>query len=558
MFCQNCGSQMRDDDQFCPNCGALNDSGSGRETSAGGGKKNGMKLPILAVGGAVAVVAVVAILVVVVGGLFTSPKGRVEKAFLKSVSAYQAAEKKLGVPDIEKWRKNRAIHQQFGLELQSINSEMVGYDLSALKGLGLRMGTDYNGKARKLSMDFDAYWGSDSLFSFQMAADDDELSFASEEFTDGDFYGVNTETLGADLAKLSGDSSVKSLSFNLFDLVDLMLDQADPEEMEKGLKDATKTLWKETEVKKTGTKTLDVNGSSTKTTVYHVKVPKAALKQFVRDMETVLSAVDYYDFCEELLQAMGTPRDVREEILDELDELDIYGELGEELRDMITGDLELDVCLSGGYISALLYEDRIEDVDLELTVCLGGKKEYVDDLSMTLELSNRYSDALIEIQSSGDHSLKGGAYTDETTIRVREDGDTLARVSSELSYNPKGKSDNFQWNMSVDSSGLNLFALDAAGDLQMNKDLLSLDLNDVSVRSMGVKLCTLAVQYAADPKPNPISAGKAQMITNMSERELMRLGEDIADNAYDWSSDMKELFTDNLPSDLLWYIMRAF
>lgn len=562
MFCQNCGSQMRDDDRFCPNCGALNDSGtdggSARGTSAGGGKKTGVKLPVLLAGGAVAAVVVIALLVVSVSGLFASPKGKVEKALSKSVSAYQAAEKKLGMPEIEKWQKNRAFHQQFGLELQSTNSEMVGYDLSALKGLGLRMGSDYDGKARKMSMDLEAHWGSDSLLSFQAAADDDEISFASQEFTGGDFYGVNTETLGADLAKLSGDSSVKSLSFNIFDLVDLVLDQIDTETMKQGIQDAAKTLWKEAEVKKTGEKTLDLNGSSTKTTVYHITVPKAALKQYVRDVGEVLSAVDYYDFCEELLQAIGTPRDVREDILNELDEMDVYGELTEELRDMISGDLEFDACLSNGYLSALLYEDRIEDVDMELTVCLGGKKEYVDDFSVTLELSNRYEDISVEVQSSGDHGMKGGSYTDETTVRVRQNGDTLARVSSEMSFNPKGKSENFQWNVSVDSSGLNLFALDASGSLEANKDLLSLDLDDVSVRSMGVKICTLAVQYAADPKPNPISAGKAQMIGGLSERELMEIGEDIADNAYDWSSDMEELFASRLPSNLFWYIMRAF
>lgn len=563
MFCQNCGSQMRDDDRFCPNCGAVNspDTGSGGfvqdaapawEMPTGGGKKKtGLVIGVAAA--AVAAVAVISVVAVMASGLFASPKGQVEKAFFKSVAAYQAAGNKLGIPDIKQWQKDRTIHQEYSLELQDINSVLTGYDMSALKGLGLRADANYDGKARKMSMELGAYWGEDDLLSFRMAADGDELSFASPEFTDGGFYGVNTKTLGADLADMTGEDSIEDLSFNLFELVDLALDWADTEAMRQGLKDASVKLWEAAEVEKKGEKTLDINGASTKTTAYHITISDRNLERYVDDLEDVMSSMDYVEFYEELLRGMGMPRDAIEDILDELDDVDIYGELFDELRELIDDDLELDVCLSGGYLSAVLYETRIDGTNLELTVCLGGKKEYVDDISAVLE----FTGGSIELTSSGDHGLKNGAYTDETTFRVRQGGSNLVRVNSELRFNPKGKSDNLQWELSAESSGQKA-ALDIEGSLAMDKDQLSMDLNQVSVRAMDMKLCTLALQYTVDRKPDPITAGKTERITDLSERELMEIGNDIERNAERWASDMQELFTSRLPAELLWAITRVF
>ena len=41
--------------------------------------------------------------------------------------------------------------------------------------------------------------------------------------------------------------------------------------------------------------------------------------------------------------------------MNELEDLDVYSELADSLRDAIDelGDVELEVCLSGGYISAV-------------------------------------------------------------------------------------------------------------------------------------------------------------------------------------------------------------
>lgn len=226
----------------------------------------------------------IALLVVGVSSLFASPRGTVEKAFTKTTAAFEEAGDKLGMPDLAKLQKDRSISGSFRVELTGISSQLVGYDLSDLYGLGLGMRTNYSGKDRKMDAQLSAFWDDDELVSFQMLADNANLYLGSSQFTDGSFYGLNTETLGADLKKLSGDDSVEDISFNLFDLMDIILKAAPGEESEKAVKEANKALKAALEVKKTGAKTMDIHGKSTKTTAYHVVIPQDALEDYVDAM----------------------------------------------------------------------------------------------------------------------------------------------------------------------------------------------------------------------------------------------------------------------------------
>lgn len=567
MFCRNCGKEMRDDAAFCPNCGALNGSASTQDqgwsgssyapveqpvSPDGGRKRRGLGLMI---GGGVAAVAVIALLVVAVSSLFSSPKGKVEKAFAKTAAAYEEAGEKVGMPDLDKLQKDKSISGRLSVELKGINSQLLDYDLSDLYGLGLRMSTNYSGKDRKLDAQLAAFWDDDELASFQMLADNANLYLGSPQFTGGDFFGFNTETLGADLAELSGDDSVEDISFNLFDLMDIIMDMEAGEEAEKAAKEANKALKEAIEVKKTGSKTMDINGKSTKTTVYHVVIPQDALEDYVDAMEDIMSSVDYMDMYEELLSAAGVSRDDIDYIMSDLDGLDVYGELTDSVRDVLDelGDVELDVCLSGGYVSAVLYEERIQGTKVELALYLGGGEQYVDDLS--LEITADGGEILME--STGNHTGKGGTFTDETTFRIREDGRSLGRLSSEMSY--KTKEGDFRWEIGVDSGGVSLGVLEMEGTLATTKDSLDLKLDDVSVRSMGMELVSLGLEYYVGPcKGMEVSVGSPTMLADMDEDDLMDLGYDIQGYAQDWLADMQELFMDRLPEDLLWALMYAF
>ena len=566
MICRSCGREINDGAKFCPYCG-MDPSvpvGTGSSWSSPPAPTGpaGLEAPVsgtgkgkkgLLIGLAVAAVAVAVGVAVGVSGLFSNPKSQVEKAMAKSAAAYAAAEEKLELPDIEQWQRDKLLGQQFNLKLTGINSDLIGYDLSALEGLGLHLDADYNLDARVLSCEMGAYWGEDDLLSFSMAAEDDKLYFSSPQFTGETYYGVNTETLGADLTRMTGNDSIGSVSFNLFDLMDTVLEQTDQENLEQDMKGANKALWEAAQVKKEGAKTLSFNGTEAKTAAYRVIFPQEALHQYVDALETTLSLINYFDLYEELYRSMGMPQDQIDEILDMLEDLDIYGQLADVLRDAVDelGDLELEVCLSGGYVSALLYEDKINGTDISLALYLGGGREYVDDLSAELKAD----DIEITLKSSGDHGLKDGAYTDETTVRVKQSGTSVAKIASELSYDPKADRDNFQWDLEANSSGLSLFTLEAAGSLTAEERSVALNLDDISLRVMGMEVCNLSFEYKIRRGPEQMTFGDTRLITDMSMEELTALAVQIQTNAETWVEDMQDLFLTRLPQELLYGMM---
>ena len=226
------------------------------------------------------------------------------------------------------------------------------------------------------------------------------------------------------------------------------------------------------------------------------------------------------------------------------------------IQDIVSelGDVELEVCVSGGYVSAVLFEDRVNGSDLRLALYLGGGQEYVDDIGLELEVDGD----TIEVASSGDHGLKSGVFTDETTVRIREGGSTLARVSSEMSIDPKAGSDNFQWKLGVDSSGLSIFVLDIKGDLTLEKDCISLDSEEVSVRAVGMEVCQLALSYYVDCHPVSEPVSNPRLVTQMDEEELMAMVLDTQERVMVWGNEMEQLFLTRLPQELLWDLMSVY
>ena len=569
MICRSCGREISDGAKFCPYCGMnpAESAGSGSTWGSapepagytgpeapvpGGGKKKG-----LLIAGAAAAVVVLALIAAAAAGLFANPKKQVAAAFAKSAAAYAAVEEKLGLPDVAQWRRDQSIFQSISLQLRDINSQLTGYDLSALSGLEFGMSAGYSGEDRYMLAEAAASWGPDELFLFRMVADDAELYFHSPQFTGDAYYGVNTETLGADLTRMTGDDSMDSVSFNFFDLMELALERVDQEAMEQAVREANQALWQVAQVKKAGTRTLTQNGAETKSTLYHVTVPQEALEQYVDDMETMLSLINYFDLYEELYQSMGMPQDQIDEILDMLENLDIYGELADGLRDVLDdlGSLELDVCLCDGYVSAILFEDEIYGSDVSLTLYLGGNGAYVDNLSAKFSVE----DTEIALESSGSHAMDGQVYTDKTTIRLRQSGTAVARITSELSYDPREDEENFQWDLEVNSSGLSIFSLDTQGTLYVEEDIIDLTLDDAVLRVMGIELCSLHFNCRASRCPDWLEQPmeKARLITGMDQAELTAFANELQNNAEAWVEDMEALFLARLPQELLWAVMYA-
>lgn len=552
MKCSKCGNEIQAGAKFCPHCGGMN---GGAAAPGGSGGYAGPEAPVpggkpkkrlgLLIGGGAALIAIVAALVVVFSGMLASPKGKVEKAFQKSFAAFAQAGEKMEMPDLEKLVQDQKYSQSLALGLNSINSMLVGYDMSALEGLGLRMDVDMDCPDRKMGAEMTAYWAADDLLSFQMLADGSELYFSIPQFMGGELYGLDTKTMGDDLADMTGDESVRGLSFDLFELI-AAVSPADPKELEAAVKKANKALMASAEVERTGSETLSVNGKDTKTSVFHMTIPEDALADYVDEMAKALSAaMDYDKMYRDAMKSMGMSKSDIDYIMSEMGDMDVYGALGDAMQQMvkIVGDLELDVYLSNGYVSAVMWEDKIVGSKVEAALYLGGGKEYVDDISLELKGEGQK----IVLESSGDHGAKGGVFTDETTIRG-----PFPTISSDYRYDPKGGKDNFSWEIEIQGLG----SLDMEGNLNASKDSLELHLDDISVKAMGMEVVSFQMDYAIGPCKGVDPAPKsARMITEMSEAQLMEVGYEIEANTERWAEEMEAMFMNRLPQELFWDLM---
>lgn len=563
MFCLKCGKEIENSAKFCPHCGAVTSASGGNSTPAapaytvpgtengaaqwssdpqGGNKRRGGGLLI---GGAVAAVLVIVVIIAAIGGLFASPKGQVEKALAKTVAAYADARSKMGAPDLDQLIKDRSYTQRISFELDSINPDLTGwYDLSSLKGIGLRLDTDYDQKGRKLDMDAAAFWDGKDLASIQMLVDGGKMTFSSPEFTKGTAYGFNTETLGADLEELGaggGDVDLKKIGFNLFDL----MDKASPseeqtKEIESIMADASKQLFDAIEVEQAGRRSLQVNGRSTDATLYNVVIPEDAMRDYIDAMEDAMKVVDPQDMAKDMLQAMGFDKSTINEIMSETGGADIYGELAGILKQGVKnlGDIELEVYVSGGRVCAVSFDYRANGSKVEIELFLGGGDSYVDDLSLEISSGGQK----LTIESSGDHAGKSGVFTDETTIRLGS-----SRVTSELRYEPKADKDNFEWELRLDNTA----SVKMGGRLTTTKNSLDLELDDLSVRAAGSKLISLEASYYLGPCSGmKVSHPSPKLLSDMDEDDLEDLAYDLQKNAEDWAYDVME----RIPSDLLYYL----
>lgn len=575
MLCLQCGKEIGEGAKFCPHCGAViaasapgpepapsQDGGTAGpayrygtpqkaprpggdpwDASAPGEKKGGKKG--LIIGGAIAAVAVVAALAVALSGLFSSPKGQVEKAVAKTLSVYTDTGKGMGLPNMAEVSRSGSVSQSFRVELNSVSSELTGYDLSALGGLGVSVSGDCDREGRRLGGELAVFWGENEIASVQMAADDNVFSFASPQFTKGDAYGVDTETLGAELARLGVEDEripVEDIGFNLFDLMEQSVSGGQDEDAKQAAGKAGKRLAQAVEVEKNGRKEITVNGKSVNAAAYRVVVPQEAMEEYMDAVEDIVKLADGQESMRQLLRAIGLGEDVIDEITSDAvggsyDE--VFDALGQMFQAM--GDLELDVYLDGGYVCAVEYAKEVDGETLEIGLYLGGGERYVDDLSLRIAANG--GELLVE--SSGSHGGKDGVFTDRTVFRVRSGGSTAFRVSSDFRYEPKALSGNFGWKLNVNNAA----SVEMNGQLTAGKDSVNLRLDDVVLRAAGMKICSLAVDYSVNPcRDVEVSLPAPALLGDMDEGDLLELYYTVEENAQEWEYDMIDL----IPEDLLW------
>lgn len=166
-----------------------------------------------------------------------------------------------------------------------------------------------------------------NAMSLLAIADDNLVSFGSDSLTGGDYYCINTETLGADVAASpvfrESFELDPTFGFNLFDAVPTETEETpslDPGTLSL-LTQFYGELDKAITVEKSGSSTVTVLGQESTTTRYIMTIPAEALRGFVvqslralTEDETFLSTANFTsitpeEFVDVMDQALSTIKD---------------------------------------------------------------------------------------------------------------------------------------------------------------------------------------------------------------------------------------------------------
>ena len=566
MFCKNCGKELNDNAKFCPHCGVkvtgedqtpVNETQTVQapvyETVETGSAQTAYQEPILGGSGArrgkglvfgviaAALVVCVGAGVALAGMLGGSPQTEVEKAMKKSVSAYSQMVEDMGLTTLSKLQEKQAYSTDFSVTLKELPTELYYYfDASVLEGLGVRVGADYSLEKRAMSMSAAAYYGSADLVQAAVSLDDTVLSVYAPEFLGDSALGMDTMTLGADLSNLDpgNQDMYKDISFNLYDFLDKYTQTP---EVDPG---AVKALRKAIQVEKTGKESVEVNGTDLDCTGYRVLIPEDALRDYLDATEDAVSALELEDSMMDLMESMGVPQSELAYMEQELENAMSGKEIFDGLKQAVktVGDIELQVYLNGGYVSAVEWEPVIDGERLEMGLYLGGGKTYEDQWSFVISGGGDE----LRVESEGDHTASSGRYTDLTTISYTDSYGSAFTMESELEYDPKAH--DFMWSIQGDG-----FAMEAEGQLTSSKDAVSLALDNLEFQAYGETMLALEMEYSIRPyEKRETGAAEVTMIGEMSASDLEDLGWEIQDNAQDWVYSLM----DKIPAlqELMWYL----
>lgn len=536
MYCWNCGAEVKEGNQFCQDCGSRQETASSQQLPVQQVvKKSPKKTPVGIIASAVAVVLVIVLLFVFMG----SPSAKVGKALAKSGKAFVNALEKTKLTNITDLAAEKDLSQDISFRLSSVEGD------SALKGAGVRMSVDSSLSGRVIGVGVTPYFGSADLLNLHLKLDNDKIYVGSPELIENSYFMVNTATIGEDLNRLLGTDEAENLSFNIFDLVEQSQKiAAVDEEMEKALRKAGKELVKEIEVEKEGSKTVEVNGQDLKCAAYHVVITEDSLDQLLDTLEDVYmdKLQETNDAYIDMIKATGLPDDVIDELEYTLEDNYVTTEYTfENLHDVLDelGDVELDLYINKGYVVAAVYENTLDGSDVELVVQVGGGDKYVDDISLRLDIDD---DAII-ITSSGNHTGAGGEFTDETVIKEGYNGKEYTVAELEMSYAPKEKNDNFEWEMKVDGEKFT-----AEGQITCSKESVSVNLEKVKLDDY----MTFALEYQLGKyEGDGIVIGQELNLTDMSDEELLKIVMELEENA----GKLLEGLMEEYPAleDLLYY-----
>ena len=531
MFCTNCGNQINDGSKFCPDCGAKLTGAEAApavestfDEAPASSENKPSRAVVIGISAAAAAAVAVVVAVLAILGVFKSPAAKVGAAFEKTFKAYEAAYDELGGFDAAVLIEGEKYSQSASLTIGSLEGD------DTYEGMVVRANFDIDIPGQSMDLLLTPFYESADIASVQIGLDGTKLYAASKELTDGKFYGIDTATLGKDVAELSGDASMENLSFNIFEVSRALEETLNDEESQKAVEAATQAFLKSITVEKIGKEELGVNDNSVKATAYAVVIPVDAIEDYLEALENTVDADKLVDKLVEILESIGLPDEIVDEFADELAysmEADSsYAELADLLDE--ADDIRLDIFVSGGRIAAVEYEGEVDGEKFTVGLYLGGGENYVDDLSCVFEVKGEYGGKL-SLSSSGDHGGKSGVFTDKTKLTMKESGSERETLFvSEFEYSKKDGAFEFEMDIADEVN------LRAEGTMKMDKKSFELVCSELVCTDTYWEEETfdVALSYSVGAyKRVGEKAGDVAMLLAMDEDELEALGEEIAENA---------------------------
>lgn len=555
MFCEKCGTEIIDGTRFCHRCGA---PVTVTPVPAPAPQQNIPPVPAPAshqmapytpaptpasrqkpprkpvnFKKLIPLIAVAAVLILVVTAVcifFGNPTTQLARAFLKSGKAFASAAESTGLTDLEDVFDRTDSSQYLSVSLE----EMDGY--RELEGLGILLNHDVSMSGRKIGTTLTTFYGSSDLLSIHAKFDNDQFLLGSPQLTEDTFYMISTTALGDVFSGLLEIDELSGVSFNIFDLYKQALKLTEGnEEAREAVIEAGKALLKAVEVKKGKRDTVDVNGTDLSCSTYRVRIRKTAVLDFLNALEDALQAMDSTDATLELLSSAGFPAEMLDEVEYALEDSQYQlEEIFDALRDTADelGNIDLDVYVNKGYVVAVVYEFEVNDVEAELVLSIGGGKNYVDDLS--LRLTTEYGEMLLT--SQGNHTGKGGVFTNDTILTLKDDYSKETLFQMALSYKPDAKDDNFSLQLELDGVEISLEGL-----LSCGKDSFHLRLDEVEVDDT----VTFRVEYRFESYAGDnIPVADTVDVANLSMLELGQIAAELYNNVTAWASGLTQEFPD--------------
>ncbi len=530
MYCTNCGNKLDDHADFCPYCGRkmnVPQQAAAAEPvqKQPSGKGSRRKLWI----GICICAAVIIAVSAAVFALVSTPAVKVSKAIRNTEKHIHKLSDNEIYEAVSKFSNLEACNQDFTMKVNRFESKSTPL---FQEGISYRISTAGSRADRVFQAQIVPQLSGAELFAINLSAEDEMLYLACPGILPDNFYGINTETLGADLEKFTGDvGELSQLHLNLFDFADLKQQYSDrSKEISLKLQEEAKTILKEISVKSIGKITYESRSGEVTQSGYSVTIPKEALQTFLRTAADAQAEVSSFAYLKDFMRTAGFPEEAIEDLLSEIrtDEIGLSKEQAflKSLADNAE-DTTFEVCLNKGYLSRVEFTQTFQGETAETEIlldCTQSGKLYLD-MSVTVD-DHEISKISME------HAKEGGVYSDNLSFTVNDTYENNdAGFHMELSWEHDSMKDNLALRLELPDD----LTIAAEGQLELSEEYPQLHLSDLSIINPYGNICSLSVDYSAAPYEKILDTQNAYLIKDLTPMDIQKILQNYLVNISDLS-----------------------